>query len=479
MCGIFSLIGKLPIADSIYLGMNQLQHRGQDAAGIFTYDHKTHKHSIHKDLGLVNEVYATDPQSLPYATWGIGHVRYSTIGKGKKNDAQPLYIQDDHTIAMAHNGNLVNYASLRRDLEMSGTLIETTCDLEPMLHIFSSQLPKEEIIFPHIIKAAKHLFQKAHGAYSVVCLIAGVGVVAIRDPHGIRPLLMGSNYDGQSFGFASENNALNVFGFDTFESVKPGEVVFIDKDLVVYRETLSDRTPSLCSFEHNYFSKPNTIIDDIEVYESRCKLGEALAEHVRKANLPIDVVCAVPSSARASAIALAKALEIDYQEGFVKQDNVGRTFIMPTQGIRQKALSRKLGAVHSVFKGKNILLIDDSIVRGTVSKRVVSLARWAGANRVYFASTYPPIRHPCVYGIDFPTPTQLIAHNRTNDEIAQEIAADALFYNTEKDLENALGTPHLCTACLTGNYPTETHGFEEFQKLREEDLKAVQPLCKL
>lgn len=479
MCGIFGLIGKLPIADSIYHGMIQLQHRGQDAAGIFTYDHKTHKHSLHKDLGLVKDVYSTDPHSLPYATWGIGHVRYSTIGKGRKIDSQPLYIQDHHTISMAHNGNLVNYASLRREIEMSGTIIETTCDLEPLLHIFSSQLPEEEIIFPHIMAAARHLFQKAQGAYSIVCLIAGVGIIAIRDPHGIRPLLMGSNHDGQSFGFASENNALNVFGFEKFESVKPGEVVFIDKDLVVYRETLSDKTPSLCSFEHNYFSKPNTIIDDIEVYESRCKLGEALADHVRKANLPIDVVCAVPSSARASAIALAKALKIDYQEGFVKQDNVGRTFIMPTQGIRQKALSRKLGAVHSVFKGKNVLLVDDSIVRGTVSKRVVSLAKWAGAHNVYFASTFPPIRHPCHYGIDFPTPEQLIAHDRNTDQIAKEIEVDALFYNTKEDLENALGTTHLCTACLTGSYPTEMHGMKELQKLREADLKAVEPLCSL
>lgn len=479
MCGIFGVIGKLPIAESIYHGMIQLQHRGQDAAGVFTYDPKTLKHSLHKDLGLVKDVYASDPHSLPYACWGIGHVRYSTIGKGRKIDSQPLYIQDRHRIAMAHNGNLVNYGALRREIETSGALLETTCDLEPLLHIFSDNLPNEEIIFPDIISAARQLFKKAHGAFSIVALIAGVGLVAIRDPSGIRPLLMGYNEDRQAFAFASENSPLNAFDLEQFESVHPGEVVFIDQDFVVYREKLTDKKPSLCSFEYNYFSKPNTIIDQKEVYASRCRLGRALGRHVVQEGLSIDVVSAVPSSARAAALSLAKEIGVDYQEGFVKQDNIGRTFIMPTQGVRQKALSRKLAPVHSVFNGKNVLLVDDSIVRGTVSKHVVSLAKWAGAKRVYFASTYPPISHPCLYGIDFPTPEQLIAHQKDNTQIAEEIGVDRLFYNTIEDLHEAIGKPDLCTACLTGKYPTETCGKEELQQLRESDLKEVEALCTL
>ena len=479
MCGIFGIIGKLPIADSIYHGMIQLQHRGQDAAGIFAYDPKTQKHTLHKDLGLVKDVYASDAHTLPYASWGIGHVRYSTIGKGRKIDSQPLYINDRHTIAMAHNGNLVNYGALRREMEMNGVLLETTCDLEPMLHIFSKELSNQEVIFPDIIAASKQLFKKAQGAFSLVAIIAGVGMVAVRDPSGIRPLLMGYNDDCQSYAFASENSALNAYGFDHFESIKPGEVVFIDSDFVVYRETLTNKKPSLCSFEHNYFSKPNTVIDEQEVYTVRCRLGEALARHVANAGIDIDVVSAVPSSARAAALSLAKAINVDYQEGFVKQDNIGRTFIMPTQGTRQKALSRKLAPVHSVFNGKNVLLVDDSIVRGTVSKRVVSLAKWAGAKRVYFASTYPPIRYPCLYGIDFPTPEQLIAHQKDTDQIAKENGVNGLVYNTVEDLEKAMETDNLCTACLTGKYPTETHGKEELQQLREADLKEVEPLCHL
>ncbi len=458
--------------------MIQLQHRGQDAAGIFTYDPKTHKHALHKELGLVKDVYKSDIHTLPYASWGIGHVRYSTIGKGRQADAQPLCIQDARTIAMAYNGNLVNYGQLKRELEDYNCLFETTCDLEPLLHLFSSQLPNENIQFSHIKSAAKHIFQKAVGAYSIVCLIAGVGILAIRDPYGIKPLLMGFDDDLQSFAFASENNALNVLAYQNIKDIAPGELVFIDKYLYIHREIIETKQQALCSFEHNYFSKPNTIIDGREVYESRSLLGKALAKHIQNADIEIDLVSAVPSSARAAAIALSKTLNIDYQEGFVKQDYIGRTFIMPTQGSRQTALSRKLTAVRSVFKDKNVLLVDDSVVRGSVSKRAISLAKWAGAKNVYFASTFPPIRHPCLYGIDFPTFEQLIAYGKTVEEIAQEIDAKALFYNTIDDLKKAIDTPALCTACLSGNYPTEVCGKEELQKARLEDLKDLETaLC--
>ncbi len=474
MCGIFGLIGDQPIAESIYHGIIQLQHRGQDAAGIFTFDPITHKHAIHKNIGLVKDIFTSDTLPLPNASWGIGHVRYTTIGKGNVTDSQPLYIQGSHTIAMAHNGNIVNHPLLKRELEDKGAVFETTSDLETLLHLFASKLPDGEINFNHIKAATQHLFNKAQGAYSIVAVIAGVGLVAIRDPKGIRPLLMGSQREHASFAFASENNALHVFGFEQIHDVKPGEVVFIDHKTQVHKEVLTNNQPALCSFEHDYFSKPNTVIDNREVYQSRRNLGKTLGRQIKQANIDIDVVTAVPSSARAAAIALAKELGVDYEEGFVKQDHIGRTFIMPTHGIRQKALSRKLAPVHSVFKGKNVLLVDDSIVRGTVSKRVVSLARWAGANQVYFASTYPPIRHPCLYGIDFPNPEQLIATNRTVEAVADEIHANRLFYNSEDDLHKAIGTNNLCTACLTGKYPTTIDGKDELQQLRHSDLQSIE-----
>lgn len=474
MCGIFGIIGKRSISESIYHGIIQLQHRGQDAAGIFTYDPLSNKHTIHKDLGLVQDVFKTDTLPLPKASWGIGHVRYSTIGKVRQEDTQPLYIQSKHTIAMAHNGNVVNYVALKHELQNQGIIFETTSDLEVILQIFSNALPETEIHFHDICQAINIVYEKVIGAYSIVVLITGVGMVAFRDPKGIRPLLYGYRQEDDAYGFASETNALSVFGCNSINDIKPGEVLFIDKNLETHSHRLTQCKPAHCSFEYDYFSKPNTVIDKREVYFIRSKLGTLLGEKIRKANLHIDVVVPVPSTARPAAISLAKSLNSKYEEGFVKQDYIGRTFIMPTQKCRQHALMRKLAPVKSVFNGKSVLLVDDSIVRGTVSKRVVTLARWAGATKVYFASTYPPIRHPCFYGVDFPNQKQLIAFDKSVEKICEEIDADDLYYNDVLALNTAIGTDHLCNACLTGQYPTEISGKEELQNLRQRDLAELE-----
>ncbi|MFQ5729353.1 MAG: amidophosphoribosyltransferase [Waddliaceae bacterium] len=477
MCGIFGIIGNLPIAESIYHGIIQLQHRGQDAAGIFTYDLTTNKYATHKDLGLVREVFKSDTLPLPNASWGIGHVRYTTIGKGRAEDTQPMYVQKTYTIGMAHNGNVVNYVPLRKELEQQGAVFETSSDIEVILQLFARNLPDEKIEFKHICEAIKKVHEEVVGAYSVVAIIGGKGMVAFRDPKGIRPLLLGYRPEDPAYAFGSETNALTVFGCRKIEDVKPGEVIFVDKDLQMQQQVVTPCCPAHCSFEYNYFSKPNTIIDKHPIYDIRSRLGTFLGEKVKEARLNIDVVIPIPTTARSAAISLAKALGVDYEEGFVKQDHIGRTFIMPTQAVRQEALSRKLSAVPSIFKDKSVILVDDSIVRGTVSKKVVFLSRMAGARKVYFASTFPPIRHPCLYGIDFPHQDQLIAAEKSIANVCDEIGTEGLFYNDVEALKMAIGTDNLCAACLTGKYPTAIDDGEELLSLRQKDLKELELAC--
>ena len=475
MCGIFALLDEEPVTDQSYQALLQLQHRGQDAAGIFSYDPITDKHVLHKEKGLVSEVFRTDPLALATAKWAIGHVRYATIGKGCGSETQPLYLHGYHTLAMAHNGNIVNYIPLRKKLESHGLVFETESDLEVLLHLFFQQLPMEKIHFALLCRAAEKVCREVDGAFSVVGLIGKAGVFAFRDPYGMRPLLFSAQK--KRFAFASETNALSVLGFSQIESLKPGELVFIDENKNIHRRQLLTKKPAPCAFEWNYFSKPNTIIDGKEVYSVRTRLGELLGQEVRKKGLTVDVVIPIPTTARVAATALAQTLNVSYEEGFVKQDNIGRTFIMPTQGSRQNALRRKLAPVLSVFKDKRVLLVDDSIVRGTVSKKVIQLAREAGAKNVYFASTFPPITHPCLYGIDFPLSAQLLAHGKEGDEISELIQADAVIYNTLENLRQAIGKTEICSACVTGRYPTKTQGSLELQALREKHLHHMETTC--
>jgi len=374
---------------------------------------------------------------------------------------------------MAHNGNVVNYVPLKKEVENQGGSFETECDVEIILQLVAQTLSNKAIDFENICETIKKVHSNVLGSYSVVGIITGKGMIAFRDPRGIRPLLFGKRQDGQAYAFASETNALRVFGCHEISDVQPGEVIFINNNLQIDRREITSCRPAHCSFEFNYFCKPNTQIENREVYSVRSRLGELLADKIKEAKIDADVVVPIPTTARSAAIALSRALGINYDEGFVKQDHIGRTFIMPTQGVRKQALFRKLTVVPSVFRDKKVILVDDSIVRGTVSKRVVALARWAGAKKVYFASTFPPIRHPCLYGIDFPHQDQLIATGKTIAMINEEIQTDDLVYNDVEALKAAIGTDDLCTACLTGEYPTSTEGKEELQNLRQKDLEEI------
>lgn len=474
MCGIIAIIDDEPVAEWIYQSMIQLQHRGQDAAGIFTYDPESNRYFLHKNRGLVNQVLTAKTLPLTEASWGIGHVRYQTVGAGGVEDTQPMIIGEHPTIALGYNGNIVNYLPLKHQLEAEGFKFQSSCDAEVILHILNRHLPKQNCRFEDICQAVKEVYKRVSGAYSVVAIVTGVGMIAFRDPAGIRPLLYGTQRGRKAYGFASETYALTFCNFENLDNIEPGEVFFVDKDFHVFRKRLIEKHPSYCSFEFNYFAKPNTVIENREVYKMRSNLGKLLAKKVKEKSYDIDVVIPIPNTARPAALSVARHLNIPCEDGFVKQEHIGRTFIMPTQKQRERAISRKLAPVYSVFEGKNVMLVDDSIVRGTVSKKVTELARQAGAKKVYFGSTFPPIRYPCIYGIDFADKEQLIAHNRTIDEIAREIGLDGLVYNEIPEFKKVIGVKGLCKACLNGKYPTDIEGMDELKKLRQQDIEHLE-----
>ncbi len=474
MCGIFGIVGNRPIHEALYQGMIKLQHRGQHAAGVFTYDPFSGKHELKRSLGLVHEVFHPHHSFCNKALWGIGHIRYATVGKGCVEDSQPqTTVHGNHLIALAHNGNLVNYVPLKQELQSRLAIIQTSCDIELILHMLAESLPHGSIDFDGICLAVQNIFKSASGAYSVVGMITGLGMIAFRDPQGIRPLLYGSQPSANSHAFASETEALSFLNFQNIQTIKPGEVVFIDMHKNIHRRQLIEKPHFHCSFEFVYFANTSTTMENQEIYRIRSSLGHALAKHIVKANLQADVIVAVPESARPAAINLARTLNIPLEEGLIKKPHIGRTFITTTQGAREKAVSHKLEAVPYVFKNKNVILVDDSIVRGTVSKKAVALARRAGAKKVYFASTYPPILYPCFYGIDFPHRDQLVAYGKSMEEVAKAIDADAVIYNDLQDLKQAIGIEDLCTACMTGKYPA-TEGADAFQNLRLEEISQME-----
>jgi amidophosphoribosyltransferase len=471
MCGIIGIIGKQPISELIHIGMLQLQHRGQEAAGVFLYDPVENLHFHRTSSGLVSNLFGTEV--LPTALWGIGHTRYATSGRSQIADAQPLFLKNKNGwLSLAHNGNIVNYSSLRQTLEQKGILFQTSCDTEALLHLLDQNLSNEGPFFESLCRAVREIHRQVTGAYSIVGIMTGHGIFAFRDPKGIRPLLFGRGENGSAF--ASETLALTNSGCHTIEDVQPGEVIFIDTNGTLHRKVLTRQRHSHCCFEYNYFAKPHTIMDGKEVYSVRSKLGRFLAEKIIQAGLAqADVVIPIPETGIVAGIAAAQHLQIPFAEGFTRLPHAGRIFIMTGQEKREGALLQKLAPIRSVFENKSVILIDDSIVRGTVSKRIIFLARQAGARRIIFASTFPPILHPCVYGIDFPCHDQLIARNKTISEICEEIGADALIYNDIQSLKEAIGLDDLCSACLTGRYPTSTEGIEVLQQLREQELKSL------
>jgi amidophosphoribosyltransferase len=468
MCGILGVVSSSPVNQLLYDGLLLLQHRGQDAAGIATAMGK--KFNMHKGNGLVRDVFRTrNMRSLPGMS-GIGHVRYPTAGSAADSEeAQPFYVNAPFGIMLAHNGNLTNSDQIkdemfRRDLRH----INTESDSEALLNVLAHELEEARhgvTLDPDsIFEAVAGLHRRVRGAYACVAEIAGYGIVAFRDPHGIRPLCFGTAETdaGVEYLVASESVALEGLGFRMVRDVQPGEAIFIDLDGNFYSRQCANN-PSLnpCIFEYVYFARPDSLIDGASVYATRLRMGEYLAEKIAR-EIPlgdIDVVMPIPDTSRPSAMQLAMQLNLDYREGFLKNRYVGRTFIMPGQSVRKKSVRQKLNAMSVEFKGKNVLLVDDSIVRGTTSREIVQMARDSGANKVYFASASPPVRYPNVYGIDMPTRSELIASGRSDDEIRWAIGADALVYQDIEAMKRSVTdiNPRLRNfeaSCFEGVYVT-------------------------
>src|SRR5215212_3634929 len=437
MCGILGIVARSPVNQLLYDGLLLLQHRGQDAAGIVTSEGSSFH--MHKGSGQVRDVFRTrNMRSLP-GNVGIGHCRYPTAGSAyKAAEAQPFYVNSPFGIVLAHNGNLTNSDALKEEMFRTDLRhINTNSDSEVLVNVLAHELEKASTklrLEPQtIFTAVANVHRRLKGAYAVVAMIAGYGVLAFRDPYGIRPAVIGYNETlaGTEYMVASESVAVDALGFRLLRDIAPGEAIFIDEGGRLHTEQCAPGASlNPCIFEYVYLARPDSLIDGASVYETRLNMGEKLAQRIRRQyrHLDIDVVIPIPDSGRPSALQLAAGLGVPYREGFVKNRYIGRTFIMPGQAVRRKSVRQKLNAIGMEFKGKNVMLVDDSIVRGTTSQEIVQMAREAGARKVYFASAAPPVRFPNVYGIDMPTRAELIAAHRSNAEVAREIGCDELIY---------------------------------------------------
>ena len=468
MCGILGVVSQTPANQLLYDGLQVLQHRGQDAAGIATLDGRTFH--LHKGNGLVRDVFRTRNMRALTGNAGIAHVRYPTAGSAvDHNEAQPFYVNSPFGIMLGHNGNLTNTEELKRQLFAEDLRhVNTNSDSEVLLNVLAHELHATSkglhLDVPTIFSAVSGVHRRCRGAYAVVAMIAGYGLLAFRDIHGIRPLVVGVHETGEGLEYlvASESVALDTLGFRFLRDVAPGEAVFIDFDGNFHSRQCSDN-PSLnpCIFEYVYLARPDSVIDGVSVYETRLVMGEYLADKLRREwdGVDIDVVIPIPDSSRPSALQLANRLGIPFREGFVKNRYIGRTFIMPGQAMRRKSVRQKLNAIGMEFKDKNVLLVDDSIVRGTTSREIVQMARDAGARKVYFASAAPPVCFPNVYGIDMPSRAELIATGRSDEQICREIGADRLIYQDLEDLKEAVrqlnpAIANFDASCFDGHYIT-------------------------
>ncbi|MCF6288206.1 MAG: amidophosphoribosyltransferase [Proteobacteria bacterium] len=467
MCGVVGVVGHVDVASTIYECLTVLQHRGQDAAGIATCDKRSM--ALVKDNGLVRDVFNAENVKKLHGNIGIGHTRYPTAGGDNRLESQPFYVNSPYGIVLAHNGNLTNTKQLRQELfEQDRRHINTGSDSEILLNVLAHELDKihEPKLTPKMVfKAISKLNQRCIGGYAVVAMIPGKGIIGFRDPNGIRPLIIGRRLVNNNYEYmlASESVCLDLHGYETIGDVRPGEAVMFTMDHKIHRHQcteIKNHTP--CIFEFVYFSREDSIIDNISVHKARLRMGETLADRILHA-IPehdIDVVIPIPDTSRTSAIPLAHRLGVKFREGFVKNRYIGRTFIMPGQAERVKSVRRKLNAIDVEFRGKTVLLVDDSIVRGTTSKQIIQMAREAGAKKVYFASAAPPVRYPNVYGIDMPVSKELVAYNRSEDEICEILGADKIFYQTLPDLIAACSKDskyitNFDTSCFSNEYVTE------------------------
>jgi len=485
MCGIIGIVGKDTIAPALYDALTILQHRGQDAAGIATLD--GYQIKLHKASGLVRDVFEPEQMAILTGNVGIGHVRYPTAGRDDSSEAQPFYVNSPYGIALGHNGNLINTEELSQALfDSDRRHLNTKSDSELLLNVLAHELQKQtpsKLLPKHIFTAVDAVNRRCKGAYSSIALICGHGLLGFRDPRGIRPMVLGfrETKKGTEYALASESVALDVLGFRLMRDLKPGESIFISLDGELHSHISPDRqelTP--CIFEYVYFARPDSLLDDISVYKARLRMGQALARKIlrERPDHDIDVVIPVPDTSRTAALPLAYDLDVKYREGFIKNRYIGRTFIMPGQNLRKKSVRQKLNAIDLEFRKKNVLIVDDSIVRGTTSRKIIEMAREAGANKVYFASASPPVRYPNIYGIDMPAPDELIAAGRTEQEIQEELGADWLIYQDLDDLIEACheGNEQIRqfdTSCFSGEYVTgmEDGYLEKIQKLRSDKAR--------
>lgn len=471
MCGFFGLYGadKKNVASEVYDALITLQHRGHDACGILTHD----QNGFHwkKGLGFVRDVFHQGAMKHLPGNMGIGHIRYSTVGNGDSKDAQPFYVPEPYGIAMAHNGNLSNYAQLRKELfERDLFQVNSGCDVEVILAVFAKELLKQvnnrnrEPLPQKIFKAVERVYQRCHGAYSVVGMIAGQGMFAFRDPYGIRPMVFGQRGNGKNkeYCFTSESIMFYMMGFDYIRDVGAGECIFIDKNKKIHAKQVVKGKLTPCIFEYIYFARPDSLQNNVSVYKARLRMGELLGRRLKpmQKKLKIDVVIPAPSTSNTAALGLAHELGVKYREGLVKNNFIGRTFIMPGQEKRIKSVKTKLNPQPLEIKRKNVLLVDDSIVRGNTGKQIVRMLRDAGARKVYFASASAPVISPCLYGVDVPTRQELIANHMKVEEIRKYLGADFLIYQTVEDMLKSVRVPkaiakNFCAACFTGIYPTK------------------------
>ncbi|MDO9250817.1 amidophosphoribosyltransferase [Hydrogenophaga sp.] len=477
MCGIVGVVSQAPVNQLIYDALLLLQHRGQDAAGIVTEQGR--KFFMHKAKGMVRDVFRTrNMRSLP-GHCGLGQVRYPTAGNAySEEEAQPFYVNAPFGLVLVHNGNLTNAQALKQELfQTDHRHINTDSDSEVLLNVLAHELEKVSrgiTLKPaDVFAAVRGVHQRIRGSYAVVALIAGHGLLAFRDPYGIRPLCMGRN--GDSVMVASESVTLEGNGFELERDILPGEALFVAHDGSTHFEQCAEKTSHHpCIFEYVYLARPDSVLDGISVYQARLNLGKTLAKRLVSTVPPneIDVVIPIPESSRPSAMELAQLLGLPYREGFVKNRYVGRTFIMPGQGVRKKSVRQKLNVIASEFKGRNVLLVDDSIVRGTTSREIVQMARDAGARKVYLASAAPPVRFPNVYGIDMPTSSELVAHDRTVEQVRESIGCDALIYQDVDAMKQAIGSlnPNLAgfdASCFDGVYVTGDITLETIERMNQ------------
>ena len=490
MCGVLGIVGKSPVSTSLYDGLTVLQHRGQDAAGILTCDENDFV-NLRKDNGLVKDVFFTRHMKRLTGNVGIAHCRYPTAGSSSPAEAQPFYVNSPFGIALAHNGNLTNAHKLRKRIFKDDLRhVNTSSDSEILLNVFAHEIyntlddKNYELTNDHLFQAVEGVFKRCQGGYAVVAYVMGVGIVAFRDKFGIRPLIYGyrDTDNGREYMVASESVALDSQDFTVIADVKPGEAIILPIDgEIETRQCSADSSYAPCIFEQVYLARPDSMIDGISVYRTRMRMGEKLAKKIEREwpDHDIDVIIPIPDTSRTAALEMSQVLGVRYREGFIKNRYIGRTFIMPGQEERKKSVRQKLNAIELEFKDKNVMLVDDSIVRGTTSKQIVQMARDAGAKNVYFASAAPPVRYPNVYGIDMPSASELIANNRTVDQIQEQIGSDKLFYQDLGDLIEAAteGNPQITkfdTSCFSREYVTgdvDTAYFNDLETERSDGAK--------